>query len=337
VQLFISTNRDRRSATIILLASALIATFCAHAQSRSRSLNPSVQFYAKTFHVSYAEAARRFAKEDSVAPLQNQMRKDLPDAFAGVYIEHQPKHQVVVLFTHDPQVLLARYTKDPFYVAKLAPRPLELLEAVQEEIVDQLAQTDVAFFGGIRVETSEIEIEAMDVAAASRALSGLLAAFDFIKVKKADALPEPLDIQGGMKAYAVTSVPGQPGRQSTIGFNVVDGSRELGITSAGHSLDNITRIDGIPVSLSFQDENYTGSYDFQWHKQNADPSASYPYLPQPNEILTPTIVEITGTTASSSMMPGQVVCKYGITTQNTCGRIDQINALVRNRRDGTLG
>ena len=149
MQLFISTNRDRRSAAGNLLAFTLIVAFCAHAQSRNGSLNPSMQFYAKTFHVSYAEAARRFAKEDSVAPLQNQMRKDLPDAFAGVYIEHQPKHQAVVLFTHDPQALLARYTKDPFYVAKLAPRPLELLEAVQEEIVDQLKEKNAAFFLGI--------------------------------------------------------------------------------------------------------------------------------------------------------------------------------------------
>jgi hypothetical protein len=126
------------------------------------------------------------------------------------------------------------------------------------------------------------------------------------------------------------------GRQSTLGFNVVDGSRELGIVSAGHTSDNLTYLNGVPISLSFQGEKNTGSYDFQWHKQNADPSAPNLYLPQPNEILTPSVVEITGTSLTSSLVVGQAVCKYGISTQKTCGLINRIKSPVR-RSDGSTG
>lgn len=155
-----------------------------------------VQNYAQTYRVPVAEAARRMALGREAGRLQKRLRSELPETFAGLYIEHRLEFRIVVQFTQDPQVHLAAYTQDAEFVAKAAPRSLELLSTVQDELAELLKGAGMEFESGIDVKKSEINVYVLDPAAASRYLSGLLSSTGFIRIHRTAGFPEPPAVPG---------------------------------------------------------------------------------------------------------------------------------------------
>lgn len=276
--------------TSIVLAAALLAGCWlgggnARAQDHSGGLEqdseqlaePSVtaRAYAEEHRISVEEAVLRESRMQQAGELQGKLQDLFPDTFAGLYIEHEPVFQVVVMFTRDARALLASQTQEPWYVARIAPRSLELLESVQEEIVEQLEETGIDFTSSIDIIKSEINVNVRDPEWVSKKLSKILSVAGFVKINKANGFVEPVSIVGGRRIRSLDN------RFScTAGFNVVNNkTRELGVLTAGHCPNNI-KYSNPDVKFKFMGARYSGPYDLQWHTQ---PNGKN-YYPQENVI-----------------------------------------------------
>lgn len=308
----------RRSARLAPAALAVGLLFSLGLNAQPADGDPIAVSYAQMFKVPLAEAKRRTAQVPEIGQLEQRLQRELPDTFAGLYIEHQPSYRVVVRFTKTPKALLARYTKDPLFVAQLAPRPLELLRGAQEELAAQLSQSGVAFESGLDLKTSQVNLFVLDTATASKRLSGLMAVADYIKLHKVPALMTPTAMLGGNQVTGSTM-------NCTSGFNVVNATRELGMITAGHCDNALTYIGSPNVTLAFQSEQNSGSLDLQWNKQ----TVGTPQV-QSNEIKLvggpQATMAITSETTSANLPMGATACKNGITTNYTCGQVADKNA-----------
>ncbi len=190
--------------------------------------------YADTYRTSTEEATQRLAASRDAGRLQQRIATENPETFAGLYIEHSPKFQIVVLFTKDPERNLARYTQSRLYSARVAPRFLETLRAAQEKMGEQLSKSGVRFESGIDIRMSEVQLRVLDGRRAREVLANLLAATDFIRIHETTGLPQPTALIGGTKVSG-------PRNHCTMGVNVVEhDTRELGIVTAGNRDNNLT-------------------------------------------------------------------------------------------------
>lgn len=273
--------------------------------------------YSQLYRVVVPEAERRLALAREAGRLGQQIERERPETFAGLYVEHRPEFRVVVQFTGDAQAELAAYTGDPAFVAKPAPRSLELLLAVQAEIAEQLQKAGMEFESGLDVKNSEINLYVLDPTSTSRHLARLLSIAGFVKVHKTTGFPQTTALTGGQQLTG-------PAVICTSGFNVVQtATRELGLSTAGHC-DNALTYQTPSVALTFQAEQDAGSYDMQWHKQ---PTVGTPEQQLNDITVAGGQVTITSATASAALALGDVACKSGITTGYTCGEIADKNAM----------
>lgn len=323
----------RRNGSLALITALFAISFVSPsaADEKTNNFEPATKFYAREYGVSLEEADRREKKTNKARPLQARLKREMPDTFGGMYLEHTPKHRMIVLFTGDAAAQLARFTKDPFFVAKRALHALELLVAVQREASEILHENSIGYMVSLDVEAGEILIAADDVPKASRLLHRLRSIYGFIRIERGGN-PEPVELLGGQE---VTGISPSGYRVSTLGFNVVDSMRELHITGAGHAVDNAVFVDGQPSNLIYRDQRYGGDYDFQWFSQN---QSSQP-APQLNEIFTfdleDPVLEITSTLDVDQLVLGELICKSGRTTFNTCGKlVDHASATNNNGFQG---
>lgn len=286
---------------------------------------PGVAQYAKIYGISYAEAMRRQDKEIDIGKLQVKMQRELPDSYAGLRLEYSPKYHVIVRFTGDAKGKLKLFTSDPELVAEIAPRSLIFMESVLAEALAKLDANKVPYEGYVDEPTSEIIILTEDPVKARKILANLLEAYDFIHLEKG-APPTPMSIIGGQRNKSSDTSSDTGYSESTLGFNVVDESREIGVVSAAHAGTTIYEVDGLPRVLVWQAGSHDGDYDLRWHKQTGTFGT---FQPQPNEIKRPGILKITGTTALANVVLNSTVCKYGITTFETCGRVSSKSVGIR--------
>jgi hypothetical protein len=68
--------------------------------------------YAQDVGVDLEEAARRLQVQDDIGRLNAALAENERDTFAGLWIEHQPAFQVIVLFTHDGERTMRSYVRD---------------------------------------------------------------------------------------------------------------------------------------------------------------------------------------------------------------------------------
>jgi len=308
-----------RKATI---AVALAFSVCAAAQ------DPVAVSYADMHKVSIAEAQRRLSHLNDIARLEQQLQRESPDTFAGLYIEHHPTYRVVVKFTGDARSQLARFTKDSLFVAESSPRSFELLKSAQDVLAEEMTNLGIEFESGLNIKTSEIDVFVRDRARAADRMKILLPAISFIKLHQTAGFLKTTTLSGGNGLTGSTM-------NCTSGFNIVGSIRDLGITTAGHCANNVTYTPSPSVALAFQSEQNSGSNDVQWHKQ---PTAGTPQQ-QTNEITLiggpQSSMKITGTTPSSALPLGSTVCKSGISGGYRCGEV--ADKYSQSNYNGSLG
>ena len=302
--------------TLLLAAILCAASMTANASDG----DPIAVSYAEMHNVPLAEAKKRLARVPYIGQLDKQLQRELPETFAGLYIEHEPTYRVVVRFTQDAQTQLARYTSDPIFVPETAPYSLEFLLSAQEEIGQQLMASKIQFESGLDLSASALDLSVRDPAAVSAHLAAFKSAKNFIRVRKTDGFLEPTaDIVGGAEVTGST-------QRCTSGFNVFNSFYLIGLVTAGHCDDELTYMTGLTLQLGLRNRMSVGSYDLQWNSQ----SSGGTWRSQSNEIRipggpTPTM-SITSAPDSSTLPLGATVCKSGIATRYTCGEIKDKNA-----------
>jgi hypothetical protein len=138
----------------------LLATACATTAPPPH--HPDAPAIARDMGVSVEEAERRLAAQEGAGALQARLLSD-PN-FAGLYIEQQPRHRVVVLFTgDDPEAQLARYTDDPLYQALPARYSHAELTQAQEDLNRAFARQHIYFMSSSTdVRANRVEFEVVD-------------------------------------------------------------------------------------------------------------------------------------------------------------------------------
>lgn len=264
--------------------------------------------YAQQYSVTMEQARQRLQWQILVGGFEERLAGRYPDSFAGLWIDHAPTFQIVVLMTQPEQ---ARSTMDRM----LANGPLSDRVVTRQarhslkELQDHktLARDAVIGFGeladfDIDVRTNQVVLYTRSQSQFNRSLSKSRQALpETVRVEEVEELAKPAaDIYGGLSGGACT-----------LGFSVVDSNGTRGISSAAHCPNNLYYTKSF---LPFQGECYYGSHDVQWHTDGF-------HTAQPRVKVGSGTRDIYWVTGRNSQAIGAYVCKQGITTGYNCGSI----------------
>lgn len=268
-----------------------------------------IESYAKVHGVCLLEGEARLATMDIARELQADLRASESKVFGGLWIDHEPKFEVVV------NMLAGQESRAFPYIDKLGladvARVVDAEYSEDDLHRDQNAIATKVPIGGsyatgidIRANTVNVYVESEEEVARYEQ-----AEFPPSVVVLQRSLPTPLvQIFGGLTLS----------NGCTSGFSVqVSGGSTEGVTTAGHC-PNATSYAG--VSLPWQDGQQVNRVDAQWH--------TTPGLTDPNIIRDDqngSTRAITSRRTRSEMMVGDHVCHYGKTSHYGCGDIDDVS------------
>lgn len=187
------------------------------------------QSYAQEYSFTQQEAEARLRETKYIGEIASRMENGSPASFAGLYIDNSPNYRVVARFVGEAKQELLKYTNDPLFVAEAAPRSLRSLKNQNATLVNQLKVFGIDFSTSIDIKTSSIDLYVRDPSLVRRSVLTLLPATDMINLHTTTGFLTPtsnfhegLRLSGG-------------GEFCTSGFNVVDASGELGLTTVTSS------------------------------------------------------------------------------------------------------
>ena len=226
-------------------------------QTTEEALAKDTQWYADRYGVTPDEAARRLELGPEISMLQSELRRNEPETFAGLWLEHTPAYRVVVQFTDNGVETIRPYTQGSPLSQKVEVRSADLSEATLIESQDSVVQLgdELGIDNDSRVDVrnNKVEFYVLDKAGLNSELNsrGISLAPE-ISVVQVDSLSKPAatEIYGGLEPTTCTT-----------GFSVTDGTDE-GVTTAGHC-QNSQVYDG--TSLTYEGGTTGGVYDIQWH------------------------------------------------------------------------
>lgn len=296
----------------LLVLTLLVPSRDAAGASRvSMEIELAATEYADYFHVDMETARRDVELTNAAGRLQEQLLRQFPDHFAGLWIERSPGFGLVVAMTanHDADIdTLAGSFLSPFVTPIHHPHSLRDLEAAAASLpnlnVPSAVSTDLV--------TNQVVIEVLPASfeAASEALARFPASA-VVRVSVTSSLPLPVaDIYGGLDLNAYCG-----GLGGTSGFSVLkNGTSTKGILTAGH-LDNCLRYGG--TNLSYQAGSTSGNADAQWHVTSV-------HTDQPKFRINESGATrpVYAVRSYSNVVNGQLVCKYGRTTKYGCGTVE---------------
>jgi hypothetical protein len=294
----------------VAFAPATNTSFRHDARDQSKAIREDARYYARDFGVDIDEAIRRLNLQEAIGRLNFKLSTQEADFFGGLYVEHQPVFQVVVLFTEDRNATLKSYLEnsplEDFVTTRLVRLSLRELEATQLAASGALASLDVPFEHDINVRENLVEVYVTDLTRAQAVqrtdVVGTLG--PHVKLVVVESLSRnTIGMQGGR--------PLRP--TCTTGFSVVHNNGTEGITTAGHCA-NTMRYGS--RRLVYQAGEYVGPYDVQWHTSTSRVDVFRPYFysgsgSRPVYAVTPRAYQYVG----------EYVCKYGKETKAGCGVI----------------
>jgi hypothetical protein len=161
------------------IVAALAAGLVAHSPSASAQEGPSdagggnevAKSYAAQFGVSIGEATRRLALQRKASRLQERLRADHPDSFAGLYVENTGKFRVVTRFkgaggneklkgsTQDAELLADTETED-------AAETIPEARGRQQRLIAALKRAGVTADSGFDIKTGTVVLYVLNKAEA---------------------------------------------------------------------------------------------------------------------------------------------------------------------------
>lgn len=311
----------------ILLVLLLVAAAPAAAQTETvPSDDPLVQDaaqYAAAYEVDLEEAVRRLRLQPAIGELEAELAAREPATFAGIWIQHSPTYLVIV--QHTPRGA-ARFrdrlqSKDLGELAgsieqRTVRLSLKRLQAIQATAHQVAKEQGIPADSMINVAENRVELrttapgdltKALSVAARASKKAAALGLTENVEIVAVERLGEP-------QAY-VTG--GLPVTSCTSGFTVQNGGGTLGVTTAAHC-PNVQQYNNRSIPLA--GEAFSGSSDVQWHTA-PEFFVTNRIFDGVNDAVTPNYRFITATKSRDQQVVGEFICKYGITTGQTCGTI----------------
>ncbi len=263
--------------------------------------------YALAMNVSLEEAIQRLSFQDAIGDLQGKLSAE-EDVFAGLYVQHTPNYQVIVLLTRIEENLLDNYITNIALSDIVTVRQVNVslaeLRAAQKLITQELQQIAIPIASGINIPANQVEVYVTDKDLLVESLHKTnIQLPDYITVIEVESLgTEETDIYAGLALSTCTS-----------GFSVKNASGTKGVLTAAHC-PNTQSYSG--TNLPFKGAAYGGRYDVQWHQaDHAFTVKNLAYYGSSNPRF------IYSTKHRNNQYVNQWVCKYGVETGYTCGQI----------------
>jgi hypothetical protein len=266
------------------IVAALAAGLVAHSPSASAQEGPSdagggnevAKSYAAQFGVSIGEATRRLALQRKASRLQERLRADHPDSFAGLYVENTGKFRVVTRFkgaggneklkgsTQDAELLADTETED-------AAETIPEARGRQQRLIAALKRAGVTADSGFDIKTGTVVLYVLNKAEALAKLNAASVQLgERARLEEVASFIITTALYGG---YTVATQNPSYLRNCTSGFNVTTAGGVKGVMTAGHCYDDAKYFTsrtasygttgGIP--LTFKGQANTGNDDYQWH------------------------------------------------------------------------
>ncbi|HEV8545211.1 MAG TPA: S1 family peptidase [Candidatus Limnocylindrales bacterium] len=273
-------------------------------------LNPAesdVVTYASMLSVTQSEAERRLDLQDRAGRLESILSAELPDAFGGMWVRHQPEFRVIVYLTSGDMSTIRGYVASGDLEAILEIEHVERPRAQLQSDADLLAEGmpgDIA----IRVLVPENVVEVMGPSAQE---------FARHLEKVGISMPESARFVAGQSRGAAAAdiyggLPLNGNISCTSGFSVKkNGESTTGVLTAGHCSDGLTYSG---QALHFEGGTYGGSHDEQWHSSLAFFERNWFRVNANGATRT-----VTSRTNRTDTPDGGYICKFGRTTAYGCG------------------
>ncbi len=152
--------------------------------------------YAKDQGVSLEEAVRRLELQDPAGDLGADLEANEWDTFAGLWIQHEPEHRVVVAFTRDGEETVRPYVEggslEDVVEVREASATLTQLQEAQERAHDLVRSLGIRADSGIDVERNRAELYVTNRAQLESALQQANARLpEHVAVVEVEGLAEP--------------------------------------------------------------------------------------------------------------------------------------------------
>lgn len=291
-------------------AALLVSTSPATAQTAAQPKSRLLEQYAKSFNVSPEEAERRSALRKEIGELNAKLEQSEPDSFAGMHLEHTPTFRAIVRFKGDATATLARYTQNPLFVARAADVSVRDLVQTQSSVYGLLKALNIESTSRVMVSTGRVDFFVADPTAVKQLVAtGALKVPSYVTFGQANRLDA---------ARQADALGGRPltGGVCTSGF-VVKSSTTRYLMTAGHCghTGTVMTYNGVALPVVGRNFQPNTSYDYQWHT-----TPGFTLTNLIDEGL-PELRRINYVWPYANMIEDDFICKYGVITDFTCGRI----------------
>lgn len=131
-------------------------------RDQSEAIRKDARYYARDFGVDIDEAIRRLNLQEAIGLLNFKLATEEADYFGGLYVEHQPVFQVVVLFTRDRYSALRSHLEngplEGMVTTRLVESSLRELEATQIATSEAFASLHIPFEHDINIRENQVEV-----------------------------------------------------------------------------------------------------------------------------------------------------------------------------------
>jgi hypothetical protein len=284
--------------------------------------------YAAVYEVDLEEALLRLRLQPVIGKLQAELAASEPATFAGLWIQNEPSYLIVARFTEGGggslQALLQRdeyLALYPYVDVRPAALSLPALSAVQAAAHEATRAYAPVVQSMINVPENRVDLQTTEVDLVAHALQ---AADDARRPGAAPLLPHVAVVE--VEALIAPQRYIHAGRAinlCTSAFAVQNAGGTRGVLTAGHCPDaqsfNLR-------NLPFQAGQFSGSVDAQWHTVG-ELHAVNRIWDGVFDTTTPFYRFVTATRPRAQQVVGEVVCKFGIATNQTCGTISNTSFL----------
>jgi streptogrisin C len=259
------------------------------------------------------------------------------DSYAGMWIQHEPDYRVIVRFTERGEETLLPYLADTPLAGLVEVRgasiTLASLVEEQQALGETLQSLGIAHESYLDEVENRVVLLVLDPAELDATLAAANVALPtFVEANQVESFSQDeADIYGGLEA-SVQCVQAGWYSYPTTGFNLIKQGTIYASTTghacrgAGGSV-NMT-VNGLVYPFVGKAYSESGSYDFQWHSRPGGSSAK-PWVKDGYDAPYPSYRVINGVKPRLEQRVGEWVCKWGRTTQLTCGTILSIYVSVQ--------
>ena len=134
--------------------------------SPEESLRVDAEAYARRYGIPLEQAIQRLQFQEGIGALNAALQADEADTFGGLWIEHEPDFQIVILFTRNGEQTIRPYLAGKPFAQQVEVRQarftLAELETIYVQAIHELAKLDFDVNASLDVSGNRVEVTISD-------------------------------------------------------------------------------------------------------------------------------------------------------------------------------